>query len=59
MLMWGVGGGGLNDFKFGTFIGRFLSDDATSMAVKGLILSPVTTVAVNPFTFSSAIMIEQ
>ena len=31
------GGGeeGLNDFKFGTFIGRFLSDDAASMAVKG------------------------
>ena len=55
----GGGGVGLNDFKFGTFIGHFLSDDATSMAVKGLILSPVTTVAVNPFTFSSAIMIEQ
>ena len=35
----GVGGGGgrsLNDFKFGTFIGRFQSDDAASMAVKGL-----------------------
>ena len=26
----------LNDFKFGTFIGRFPSDGAASMAVKGL-----------------------
>ena len=26
-----------NDFKFGTFIGRFSSDDATSTAMKGLI----------------------
>ena len=25
-----------NDFKFGTFIGRFQSNDAASMAVKGL-----------------------
>ena len=25
-----------NDFKFGTVIGRFPSDDAASMAVKGL-----------------------
>ena len=30
--------GGLNYFKFGTFIGRFLSDGAASTAVKGLIL---------------------
>ena len=59
---WGGGGGGegLNDLKFGTFIGRFPSDGATSMAVKGLILSPesFTTVAVNHFTFSSAVIIE-
>ena len=27
---------GLNDFKFGTFVGRFWSDGAASMAVKGL-----------------------
>ena len=27
----------LNNLKFGTFIGRFSSDDAASMAVKGLI----------------------
>ena len=27
----------LNGFKFGTLIGRFPSDDAASMAVKGLI----------------------
>ena len=26
----------LNDFKFGTFIGRFSSDGTPSMAVKGL-----------------------
>ena len=36
----GVGGGGggrsLNDFKFGTFIGRFQSAGAASLAVKGL-----------------------
>ena len=38
----GGGGGGaggrrsLNDFKFGTFIGRFPSHGASSMAVKGL-----------------------
>ena len=56
----GVGWGGLNDLTFGTFIGRFPSDGATSMAVKGLILSPesFTTVAVNHFTFSSAVIIE-
>ena len=29
-------GKGLNDFKFGTFIGRFQSDGAASMAVKWL-----------------------
>ena len=29
-------GQGLNDFKFGTFLGRFWSDGAASMAVKGL-----------------------
>ena len=28
---------GLNDFKFGPFIGHFQSDDTASMAVKGLI----------------------
>ena len=36
----GVGGGGggdLDDFKFGTFIGRFPSDGAARVAVKGLI----------------------
>ena len=27
---------GLNGFRFGTFVGRFLSDGATGMAVKGL-----------------------
>ena len=31
-----MGRGSLNNLKFGTFIGRFLSNDATSMAVKGL-----------------------
>ena len=36
-VCWG-GGGSLNDFKFGTFIGRFPSDCLASMAVKGLIL---------------------
>ena len=30
------GGKSLNDFKFGSFIGRFQSDGAASMAVKGL-----------------------
>ena len=30
------GGGGLNDFKFGAFIGRFLSDGMASIAVTGL-----------------------
>ena len=32
----GGGGGSLNDFKFGTFIGRFLSEGAASMAVEEL-----------------------
>ena len=33
----GVGeGGSRNDFKFGTFSGRFPSDGARIMAVKGL-----------------------
>ena len=33
----GVGGGGsLNDFYFGTFIGHFPSDGEASLAVKGL-----------------------
>ena len=27
---------GLNDFKFGTFMGRFRNDGAASMAVRGL-----------------------
>ena len=31
------GGGGLNGFKFAIFIGRFRSDGAASMAVKGKI----------------------
>ena len=30
------GEGSFDGFKFGTFIGRFLSDSAASMAVKGL-----------------------
>ena len=30
---------GLNDFKFGTFVDRFQSDGAASMAVKGLKLN--------------------
>ena len=34
--MMGGGGGNRNDFKFGTFVGRFWSDGAASMAVKGL-----------------------
>ena len=34
----------LNDFKFGTAIGRFPSDGAVSMAVKGLTLA-ITTLA--------------
>ena len=38
MLMRGGGGGGLNDFKFGTSVGHFLNDSA-SMAVKGLIMT--------------------
>ena len=33
------GGKGLNDFKFGTFVDRFQSDGAASMAVKGLKLN--------------------
>ena len=32
----GGGGGGLNDLKFGAFIGRFLSDGMASIAVTGL-----------------------
>ena len=32
----GGGGRGLNDFEFATFSGRFQSDGAASMAVKGL-----------------------
>ena len=32
----GWGGGDLTDFKFGTFIGRFPSDGAAGIAVKGL-----------------------
>ena len=31
------GGKSLNDFKFGTSVGRFSSEGAASMAVKGLI----------------------
>ena len=42
---WGGGGWGeeLNAFRFATFIGRFPSDGAASMAVKGLTstLAPV------------------
>ena len=30
------GGKGRNDFKFGTFVGRFSSDGAANLAVKGL-----------------------
>ena len=39
MQGWGAGGGGggsLNGFKFGTSVGRFPSDGAANMAVKGL-----------------------
>ena len=36
----------LNDFKFGTFAGRFPSDGAASMAVKGLSV----TLTVTPVT---------
>ena len=40
MLTWGGGGGGgggsLHDFKFGTSTGRFPSEGAAAMAVKGL-----------------------
>ena len=32
----GGGGGALNDFKFGTFIGHFPNEGVASMAVKGL-----------------------
>ena len=32
----GGGGGGLNSFKFSTFTGRFPSEGAATMAVKGL-----------------------
>ena len=32
----GGGGGGLNGFKFGTFIRHFSSDRAEGMSVKGL-----------------------
>ena len=35
-LLHGKGGKGLNNFKFDTFSGRFPSDGAASMAVKGL-----------------------
>ena len=35
----------LNDFKFGTFIGRFPSDALANMAVKRLIMMIVYTVA--------------
>ena len=38
----GRGGKSLNDFKFGTFIGRFPSDGAASMAEKGLRVSEHT-----------------
>ena len=31
------GGGNLNNFRFAIFTGRFPSDDAASMGVKGLI----------------------
>ena len=42
----------LNSFKFVTFIGRFQSDGAASMAVKGLISTAVQYVrifGVSPF----------
>ena len=39
----GGGGGVLNGFKFATFIGRFRSDGAASMAMKGL-TSPLAAV---------------
>ena len=31
----------LHDFRFGTSVGRFLSDGAASMAIKGLIVTVV------------------
>ena len=37
----GRGGETLNNIKFGTFIGRFSSEDAASMGVKGLMLTYV------------------
>ena len=44
-----MGGGGgdldLDDFKFGTFTGRFPSDGAASMAVKGLICKDYCSLA--------------
>ena len=33
----------LTDFKFGTFVSRFLSDGAASMAAKGLIVKNKVT----------------
>ena len=42
-----TGGGSLNGFKFGTFIGRFPSDGAARMAVKGLNVSTSLSLAGN------------
>ena len=40
----------LNDFKFGTFTGRFPSDGAASMAVKGLIEAFRTSLCMQALT---------
>ena len=37
---------GLNDFKFGTLIGRFPRDSAASIAMKGLIKRPLDCVVI-------------
>ena len=43
----GGGGGDLRNLKFGTFIGRFLSNGAARMAVKGLNVSTSLSLAGN------------
>ena len=48
---------GLSNFKFGAFIGRFLSDNATSMAVKGLtrVAVPQVVQKTKSFPFGTAV----
>ena len=43
-------GEGLDDVKFGTFTGRFPSDGAASMAVKGLIEAFRTSLCMQALT---------